>query len=89
MRIPGSPLEAKGTLTKARERLVVAATKLAFGYSIAGHAGINLSWAESGSNPRDTKADTVIGATVATRRKELEEEGWEVLAGPSLLFAQN
>jgi biotin synthase len=76
-------------VTKAQERLVVAATKLAFGYSIAGHAGLNLCWAESGSNPRDTKADTEIGLTVAARRKELEEEGWEVLAGPSILFARN
>lgn len=85
--IPGSKLEVNGIVTRAHERFLVAATTLAYGYSVKAHANLNLRWAESGSNPRDTKADTTVGVTVAKRREELEEEGWKILSGRSRLFA--
>ncbi|QDR81690.1 radical SAM protein [Sporomusa termitida] len=95
--IPGSPLEPYGALTQARQAHIIAAVKLAFGYSVPGHcggdygiaamAGVNLSWAESGSNPRDTQANTVIGGTVASRRETFQQAGWEMVEGPSVLFS--
>lgn len=95
--IPGSPLSVHGVLSDAQQALNIAATKLAFGYDIAGHAGsretgisamagVNLSWAESGSNPRDTKANTVIGGTVELRRETFRQAGWQIHEGPSALF---
>jgi Biotin synthase and related enzymes len=96
--IPGSPLAVHGALHLARYVPIIATIKLAMGYSVAGHAsgatelaamtGVNLSWAESGSNPRDTKEQTVIGGTVANRRQAFEEAGWKVVDGPSVLFRQ-
>ena len=94
--IPTSPLKDLGILDKLAQALRMAATRVFFGYEIPWHAGdhsilggvtgCNLSWAESGSNPRDTKADTVIGATVATRTEAFEETGWKVVKGPSIMF---
>ena len=94
--IPGSPLKAHGALNLARNTSIIAAVKLAMGYKVAGHAGgpselaamagVNLSWAEAGSNPRDTQANTVIGGTVASRRQAFEEAGWEMVDGPSVMF---
>ncbi|WP_371380000.1 radical SAM protein [Sporomusa aerivorans] len=94
--IPGSPLEVHGAFTEAQQAPITAAVKLAMGYDIPGHAGgdsshfamagVNLSWAESGSNPRDTKANTVIGGTVDSRRQAFEQAGWEIVEGPSRLF---
>lgn len=95
--IPGSPLEIHGALNEAQLAHITASVKLAMGYNIAGHcggdfgiaamAGVNLSWAETGSNPRDTNANTVIGGTVPIRRETFKQAGWEVLEGPSALFS--
>jgi biotin synthase len=99
LKIPGSPLAIHGILTGVQQAHIVGAVKLAMGYSIAGHgagcgceelttlAGGNLLWAESGSNPRDTKANTVIGGTVASKREILHETGWKIVDGPSVLFS--
>lgn len=93
--IPGSVLEAHGVLTGAQTSLIIAAVKLAVGYSVRGHcggleigamAGVNLTWAEVGSNPRDTETNTVRGSTVTLRQNELREAGWEVLEGASAMF---
>ncbi|TWH57218.1 biotin synthase [Desulfitobacterium sp. LBE] len=93
--IPGSVLEAHGVLTGAQTSHILAAVKLAIGYQVRGHcgglemgamAGVNLTWAEVGSNPRDTETNTVRGSTVKLRQDELREAGWEVLEGPSVMF---
>ena len=94
--IPGSPLEIHGAFNEAQQAPITAAIKLAMGYSVPGHAGgdsslfamagVNLSWAESGSNPRDIKANTVIGGTVAIRREAFQQAGWGIVEGPSVLF---
>lgn len=96
--IPGSPLEVHGELNEAQTALIVAAVKLAMGYGIIGHAGGragigsmaggNLTWAEAGSNPRDTNAKTIRGGTVKLRQDLFKEAGWEILEGPSAIFAQ-
>ena len=56
---------------------------------IGAAAGANLFWAESGSNPRDTEADTEgkRGMTVQDCRRLLQEAEWEVLDGPSRFYA--
>lgn len=95
VRIPGSPLTVHGELGEAQTSHLAAVVKLAMGYGVRGHcgghrigamAGVNLTWAEVGSNPRDTERNTVKGATVKLRQEELKEAGWEILQGPSVMF---
>ncbi len=96
--IPSSPLARYGQATYMRMATIVAAVALATGTAVAGncthepnalgvHAGANLVWAEVGSNPRDTEAETVRGWTVERCRELYHECGWEVLEGPSKLFS--
>lgn len=54
---------------------------------IGAMAGANLLWAEAGSNPRDTEESTVRGCTVKQIREMYREAGWEVLEGPSVMYA--
>jgi len=95
IKIPGSPLEIHGELNEAQISHILAAVKLAIGYHAIGHcggieigamAGVNLTWAEVGSNPRDTEVNTVKGKTVKLCQAELKEAGWEILEGPSVMF---
>ena len=97
--IPSSPLAAHGQVSYARMATIVAAVALATGTRVPGncthepnalgvHAGANLVWAEVGSNPRDTEAETVRGWTVNRCRELYQECGWEVLEGPSKMFAK-
>ncbi len=96
--IPGLPLAAHGTMTYAQMAHILAVVRLASGYDIIGHgthepngigamAGANLFWAEQGANPRDVSEQTVRGWTVPRSREVLAEAGWEVLQGPSVMFA--
>lgn len=96
--IPSSPLSVHGQMSYARMATIVAAVALATGTSVPGncthepnelgvHAGANLVWAEVGSNPRDTEAETVRGWTVNRCRELYHECGWDVLEGPSVMFA--
>ncbi len=96
VRIPSSPLTA-GELNSAQTSYLLAVVKLAVGYEVRGHcgghglggmAGVNLTWTEVGSNPRDTERNTLKGATVKLRREELQESGWEILEGPSVMFGR-
>jgi len=97
-RIPSSPLACHGQLSYLRMATIVAAVSLATGTVVPGncthepnqlacYTGANLVWAEVGSNPRDTNAETVRGWTVDRCRDLLKECGWDVLDGPSLMFA--
>lgn len=98
--LPSSVLAKHGAVGCARMATIVAAVALITGQGIAGNCthepnqlavfnGANLLWAEVGSNPRDTKGKTEEnrGWTVPRCRELLEECGWDVLEGPSALFA--
>lgn len=54
-------------------------------------AGANLFWAEVGSNPRDTEADTAKGRGLDVRSciKIFEEADFDVLQGPSVIYSEN
>jgi len=95
--IPGSPMEVHGSLNYAQMAHILAAVRLAIGYDIIGNcthepnkigamAGANLLWAEAGSNPWDTKEQTVRGMTVKQIQEVFLEAGWEVLEGPSVMY---
>jgi biotin synthase len=95
--IASSPLAVHGQLSYARMAVIVAAVALATGQAVPGNcthepnqlalaAGANLIWAEVGSNPRDTEAETVRGWTVDRCRDLYQECGWDVLDGPSQMF---
>lgn len=97
--IPGTELGRLGLVSEARMAHILAVVRLSLGYDIPGHcthepnvigcaAGANLLWAESGSNPRDTEADTEgkRGASVAECREILRQAEWKVLDGPSAFY---
>jgi biotin synthase len=97
--IPGTELGTLGLVSEARMAHILAVIRLALGYDIPGNcthepnvigcvAGANLLWAESGSNPRDTDAETEgkRGMTVAECREILRQAEWNVLDGPSALY---
>ncbi len=92
--VPGMPLSRRGQITELRLAQVVAVVTLAsLGCSetqnIAVHepnllglaAGANVVYAETGSNPRDTEADTATnrGLDMAAARKMLYEAGFTAL----------
>lgn len=93
--VPGSPLAVHGQFSAAQISHIQASIILVLGYQTTGHCGeheigamtgVNLAFAEAGSNPRDTEVETVKGSTIGARRAELRESGWEILQGPSLMF---
>lgn len=97
--IPGAPLEKFGMVNEGRMAHLLAVVRLGTGYDIPGNcthepgilgamAGANILWAESGTNPRDTKEKTEShrGFTVDKCQKIFWEAGWEVLEGPSLMY---
>ena len=99
--IPSSELAVHGQLSYARMATIVAAVALITGAEIVGNCthepnqlavfnGANLLWAEVGSNPRDTEGKTEEnrGWTVPNCKALLEECGWDVLEGPSVLFGE-
>jgi biotin synthase len=97
--IPSSPLAKHGQTNYARMATIVAAVALITGAAVPGNcthepnalgvnAGANLIWAEVGSNPRDTEAETVRGWTVNRCRELYDECGWDVLEGPSVMFGR-
>jgi biotin synthase len=98
--IPGTELGRRGTISEARMAHIVAVVRLALGIevrgncthepcSIAAASGATLLWAEVGSNPRDSQAETkgARGLTVGQCRTCLREAEWDVLDGPSRIFA--
>lgn len=97
--IPTSPLAKYGLLNFGQMAHILAAVKLAAGYKVIGNcthepnvagamAGSNVFWAEVGSNPRDTAAETVRGWTVQRTQDVLKEAGWEILQGPSRMYSE-
>jgi biotin synthase len=97
--IPGTWMAEHGMVSEARMAHILAVVRLALGSNIPGNcthepnvigaaAGANLFWAETGSNPRDTAAETQgkRGMTVRDCVRVLEEAEWKVLKGPSRFY---
>jgi biotin synthase len=97
--IPGSKLEPHGMISEYRMAFLVAVVRLAMGRNLKGNcthepnvlgatSGANLFWAEVGTNPRDTEADTSEGRglDVLACRKIFEEADFEILTGPSEIY---
>jgi biotin synthase len=99
--IPGTQLARRGIVSEARMAHILAVVRLAVGPEVPGNcthepsvigsaAGATLLWAEVGSNPRDAHAQTRgrRGWSVADCRRVLQEAHWDVLEGPSAMFAK-
>ena len=98
--IPNTKMAKYGIVSEAKMAHILAVVRLALGYDIPGNcthepsiigaaAGANLFWAESGSNPRDTKEKTEEkrGMSVPECKQLLEEAEWQVLSGPSKFYS--
>ena len=98
--IPGSEMEKYGMISEYRMAFLVAVVRLAMGQHVRGNcthepnilgaaSGANLFWAEVGTNPRDTEADTSEGRglDVLACRKMLSEMEFDLLDGPSLIYS--
>jgi biotin synthase len=97
--IPGSELERYGMISQYRLAFLVAVVRLAMGRNLIGNcthepnllgatAGANLFWAEVGTNPRDTEAETSKGRgmDVKSCMEMLKEADFDVLQGPSVIY---
>jgi biotin synthase len=98
--ISNTKMAEYGIVSEAKMSHILAVVRLALGYDIPGNcthepnvigaaAGANLLWAEAGSNPRDTEAETEgkRGMTVKECIRVLEEAEWKVLQGPSKFYS--
>lgn len=94
--VPGTLLYERGMLTDVANANLVAIYRLATGRDMrlncsantvmTAASGANLSWAEVGTNPRDTAERTEHGgrgSNIAQCRKMFDASGWQVLDGPS------
>jgi len=99
--IPGSPLEGYGMISEYRLAYLVSVVRLAMGRKLIGNcthepnilgatAGANLFWAEAGTNPRDTEAETSRGRgmDVTSCIKIFKEADFEILKGPSTIYSE-
>jgi biotin synthase len=97
--IPGSQLEPYGMISEYRMAFLVAVVRLAMGKYVKGNcthepnllgstSGANLFWAEVGTNPRDTEAETSEGRGLDVKacRKLFEEADFQILTGPSEIY---
>jgi biotin synthase len=100
--IPGSELERYGMMSEYRLAFLVAVVRLAMGRNLIGNcthepnllgatAGANLFWAEVGTNPRDTEAETSKGRgmDVKSCMEMLKETDFDILRGPSVIYREN
>jgi len=100
--IPGSEMEKYGMITEYHMAFLVSVVRLAMGKDLAGNcthepnilgaaAGANLFWAEVGTNPRDTEADTSKGRGLDVRSciDMFKEADFEMLQGPSIIYGNN
>jgi len=98
--IPGSSLEKHGMISEHHLAYLVAVVRLAMGKTLMANcthepnvlgatAGANLFWAEVGTNPRDTEAETSEGRglDVFACKRMLREADWDVLEGPSAFYS--
>jgi biotin synthase len=100
--IPGSTLEKYGMISEYRMAFLVAVVRLAMGRDLTGNcthepnllgatAGANLFWAEVGTNPRDTEAETSKGRgmDVKSCMEILKEADFDILQGPSVIYGED
>jgi biotin synthase len=100
--IPGSELEHHGMISEYHTAYLVSVVRLAMGRDLIGNcthepnvlgatAGANLFWAEVGTNPRDTEADTSKGRGlgVGSCTKMFREADFDILQGPSIIYSEN
>ena len=100
--IPGSRLEKYGMISEYRLAFLVAVVRLAMGKEVIGNCthepnsmgattGANLFWAEAGTNPRDTEAETSQGRGMGVRscRELFRQADFDVLQGPSVIYREN
>ena len=94
--LPGTLVGDRGMISDLENARNVAVYRLAAGWtpklqcamatSLSAAAGANLSWAEMGTNPRDTKSRTQNGGrgtNVELNRKWFQAGAWEIKEGPS------
>jgi len=100
--IPGSDLAKYGMISEYRLAFLVAVVRLAMGREVIGNcthepnllgpvAGANLFWAEVGTNPRDTEAETFKGRgfDVTSCMEMFEEADFDILQSPSVIYREN
>ena len=100
--IPGSEMEKYGMISEYRMAYLVAVVRLAMGRNLVGNcthepnilgatSGANLFWAEVGTTPRDTEADTSKGRGLDVRAcmEMFKEADFEMLQGPSVIYSEN
>jgi biotin synthase len=100
--IPGSRLEKYGMISEYRLAFLVAVVRLAMGREVIGNCthepnllgattGANLFWAEAGTNPRDTEAETSKGRgwDVQACMELFRQADFDVLQGPSVIYREN
>jgi biotin synthase len=100
--IPGSRLEKYGMIREDRLAFLVAVVRLAMGREVIGNcthepnllgatAGANLFWAEAGTNPRDTEAETSKGRGMGVKSciELFRQADFDVLHGPSMIYSEN
>jgi len=99
---PGSRLERFGMISEYRLAFLVAVVRLAMGPEVTGNcthepnmlgaiSGANLFWAEAGSNPRDTEAETSKGRGLGVKAciRFFQEADFDLLKGPSAIYSEN
>lgn len=100
--IPGSDLARYGMISEYRLAFLVAVVRLAMGRDLIGNcthepnilgatAGANLFWAEVGTNPRDTEAETSKGRgmDVKSCMDLFRQANFDILRGPSAIYREN
>jgi biotin synthase len=99
--IPGSEMEKYGMISEYQMAYLVAVVRLAMGRDLVGNcthepnilgasSGANLFWAEVGTNPRDTEADTSKGRglDVGSCKEMFKEADFEMVHGPSVIYSE-
>ena len=98
--LPGTKFAAYGMLTEYHLAYIVAVVRLAMGTKLIGNcthepnilgaiSGANLFWAETGTNPRDTKIETATGReqNIATCKHLFNQANFEILTEPSKIYS--
>jgi biotin synthase len=99
--IPRSEMEKFGMISEYHMAFLVAVVRLAMGRKLRGNcthepnvlganSGANLFWAEAGTNPRDTEANTAEGRGLGVKvcSQMFGEADFDVLEGPSLIYSE-
>jgi biotin synthase len=99
--IPGSPLDRHGMISEYRLAFLVAVVRLAMGREVIGNCthepnllgattGANLFWAEAGTNPRDTEAETSKGRGMGVKScmELFRQADFDILRGPSVIYRE-